>query len=158
MKTLITAALGAVLLTAVASPSQAQRIVVWRTVTGIAQPGNVVGGITGAGQPWSAREGEIFVELDSGVVFFEVRGLVLAGGNSIGTRGSVSLVSGTLVCGPGSPHPVIVRTPFVELDAQGNASGSGTFGPTAGCSPTDVAFLFRVQNGNWIANGSVRVP
>jgi hypothetical protein len=51
MKTLGTAALAAVLLTAIASPSQADTIVVWRTIEGIAQAGNMVGGITGGGQP-----------------------------------------------------------------------------------------------------------
>ena len=49
MKILGTAALGAVLLTAIASPSQADNIVVWRTIKGIAQAGNVVGGIAGGG-------------------------------------------------------------------------------------------------------------
>ena len=67
MKTLSMAALGAILLTAIASPSQADNLVVWRTIIGIAQANNVVGGITGGGQPWSAREGEVLVQLDSGL-------------------------------------------------------------------------------------------
>src|SRR5215813_14262251 len=92
MKTLATAALGAILLTAIASPSRAQNIVVWRTIIGIEQAGNVVGGINGGGQPWSAHEGESLVELTSGLVVFEVRGLVLAGGNTIGTPGAVNQV------------------------------------------------------------------
>ena len=65
MKILGTAALGAVLLTAIASPSQADNIVVWRTIKGVAQAGNMVGGIAGGGQPWSTREGEVLVELDA---------------------------------------------------------------------------------------------
>jgi len=44
MKTLGTAALAAVLLAAFASPSQAQNIVVWRAIIGIAQASNVVCG------------------------------------------------------------------------------------------------------------------
>jgi hypothetical protein len=90
MKTLSAAVLGALLLTATASPSRADNIAVWRTIIGIAQAGNVVGGITGGGQPWSAREGAVLVVLDSGFVEFEVRGLVLAGGNTIGTPGPVT--------------------------------------------------------------------
>ena len=65
MKTLgITAlaTLATVLLAAFASPSRAQNIVVWRAIIGIAQAGNVVGGITGAGQPWSTREGEVLAD------------------------------------------------------------------------------------------------
>ena len=159
MKILGTAALGAVLLTAIASPSQADNIVVWRTINGIAQAGNVVGGITGGGQPWSTREGEVLVQLDSGSVVLEVRGLVLAGGNTIGTPGPVTQVKGTLVCGPGSASPTVIDTPLVPLSAQGNAEFDGSFSSsTAGCSVMDVAFLIRTAGGAWIGNGSVRVP
>ena len=47
------------------------------------------------------------VDLVNNLVEFNVRGLVLAGGNAIGTTGAVSAVEGTLVCNPsgtgGSP-------------------------------------------------------
>ena len=159
MKILSTAALGAVFLAAIASPSRAQNIVVWRAIIGIEQAGNVVGGITGGGQPWSAHEGEALVELTSGFVVFEVRGLVLAGGNTIGTPGPVNHVMGTLVCGPGSASPTVIDTPLVPLNAQGNATFNGSFSSsTAACSATDVAFLIRTAGGAWIGNGSIRVP
>ena len=159
MKTLATAAFGAALLTATASPSQAQNVVVWRTIIGIEQASNVVGGITGGGQPWSTREGAVLVELDSGFVEFEVRGLVLAGGNTIGTPGPVTQVKGTLVCGPGSASPTVIDTDLVPLSPQGNAEFSGSFSSsTAGCSTMDVAFLVRTAGGAWIGNGSVRIP
>ena len=61
-KTLGTATLAAVLLTPIVSLSQAANFVAWRTIIGIAQAGNVVGGITGAGQPWSTREGEVLAD------------------------------------------------------------------------------------------------
>ena len=159
MKTLSAAVLGAILLTATASPSRADNIAVWRTIIGIAQAGNVVGGITGGGQPWSAHEGAVLVVLDSGFVEFDVRGLVLAGGNTIGTPGPVNQVKGTLVCGPGSASPTVIDTPLVPLDAQGNAEFSGSFSSsTAGCSAMDVAFLVRTAGGAWIGNGSIRIP
>jgi hypothetical protein len=159
MKTFGITAFAALLLAAFASPSQAQNIVVQRTIIGIAQASDVVGGITGGGQPWSTREGEILVELDNGFVVFEVRGLVLAGGNTIGTPGAVNQVKGTLVCGPGSASPTVIDTPLVPLDAQGKAEFSGSFSSsTAGCSAMDVAFLVRTAGGAWIGNGSVRVP
>ena len=109
MKILGTAALGAVFLAAIASPSRAQDIVVWRAITGIEQASNVVGGITGGGQPWSAHEGEALVELTSGFVVFEVRGLVLAGGNTIGTPGAVNQVKGTRLSQP-DRHRYAART------------------------------------------------
>ena len=159
MKALTTAALTAILLTAIASPSQAQNIAVWRTIIGIAQANNMVGGITGGGQPWSTREGEVLVDLDTGLVVFEVRGLVLAGGNAIGTPGPVNQVKGTLVCGPGSASPTVIDTPLVPLSPQGNAQFDGSFSSsTGGCSPTDVAFLIRTAGGAWIGNGSVKIP
>ena len=159
MKTLAAAAFGALLLTAIASPSQAQNLVAWRTIIGITQANNVVGGITGGGQPWSTREGEVLAQLDGGFVAFEVRGLVLAGGNAIGTPGAVNQVKGTLVCGPASASPAVIDTQLVPLDAQGNAEFSGSFNSsTSACSPTDVAFLIRTAAGAWIANGSVRLP
>src|SRR5246500_1383935 len=159
MKTLGIAALATALFAAFASPSQAQNIVVWRAIIGIAQAGNVVGGITGGGQPWSAREGEVLVELNNGFVVFEVRGLVLAGGNTIGTPGPVNQVKGTLVCGPGSASPTVVDTPLVPLDAQGNAEFSGSLSSSAaGCSAMDTAFLVRTAGGAWSANGKVRGP
>jgi hypothetical protein len=74
MQTLSTTAFGVVLLAAFSSPSRADNIVVWRTINGVAQAGNVVGGIAGGGQPWSTREGEVLVELDSGFVVFEGHG------------------------------------------------------------------------------------
>jgi hypothetical protein len=160
MKTLSTAVLGAVLLTAIASPSQAQNIVAWGKIIGIAQANNMVGGIAGGGQPWSAREGGgVLVDLTRGLVEFSVTGLVLAGGNMIGTPGAVNRVKGTLVCGPGSARPKVIDTPLVPLSAQGDVQFSGSFrSSTAGCSPTNVAFLVRTANGAWIGNGSIRTP
>ena len=159
MKALTTAGLTAILLTAIASPSQAQNIAVWRTIIGIAQANNMVGGINGGGEPWSTREGEVLVDLDTGLVVFEVRGLVLAGGNAIGTPGPVNQVKGTLVCGPGSASPTVIDTPLVPLSPQGNAQFDGSFSSsTGGCSPTDVAFLIRTAGGAWIGNGSVKIP
>ena len=159
MKALTTAALTGILLTTIASPSHAQNIAVWRTIIGIAQANNMVGGINGGGQPWSTREGEVLVDLDTGLVVFEVRGLVLAGGNAIGTPGPVNQIKGTLVCGPGSASPTVIDTPLVPLSPQGNAQFDGSFSSsTGGCSPTDVAFLIRTAGGAWIGNGSVKIP
>ena len=160
MKTLTTAAFVAVLLTAIASPSQAQNIVSWQTIKGIAQANNVVGGIAGGGQPWSTSEGgRVVVELTTGEVQFVVVGLVLAGGNAIGTPDAVNQVKGTLVCGPGSASQKVIDTPLVPLNARGNASFAGSFSSsTASCSTKDVVFLVRTATGAWIGNGAVRIP
>ena len=54
------------------------------------------------------------VELD-----FDVQGLVLAGGNSIGTPGAVNQVKGTLVCIAGGATPVTLDTTPVPLSPAG---------------------------------------
>ena len=64
----------------------------WQTIIGIIQAGNVVGGIGGGMEPWSTLGGHAYVDLADGTVDFEVRGLVLAGGNSIGTPATVTQV------------------------------------------------------------------
>ncbi|HET7826206.1 MAG TPA: hypothetical protein VFK90_12800, partial [Anaeromyxobacter sp.] len=60
----------------------------WQTIIGIMQAGNVVAGIPGGGQPWSTLGGNATVNLSNGRVNFRVDGLVLAGGNTIGTPGA----------------------------------------------------------------------
>jgi hypothetical protein len=155
---------GAVLLTALAPAGRADggsnsSSVRWQTMIGIIQPGNVVGGIGGGMQPWSALGGHAYVDLADGTVDFEVRGLVLAGGNGIGTPATVTQIKGTLVCAPESASPVAIDTPLVALSAKGNAEFDGLFNSsTAGCNAADVAFLIRISANRWIANGAVRSP
>ena len=139
----------------------------WETVIGIVQAGNVVGSgsgaVTGGGQPWSTLGGHALVDLRSGRISFEVRGLVLAGGNGIGTRAAITQVKGTLVCdangSAGAGNSVLVDTPVVDLDEEGNARFSGVLGtlPPACIAEPDIAFLIRTPpTGNrWIANGAV---
>jgi hypothetical protein len=133
-------------------------------VIGIIQANNVVGvgtgAVTGAPGPWSALGGGVKVDLDKGRIDFNTNGLVFAGGNSIGTPGAVLQVKGTLVCdtdGSASGNSVLVDTPLVELDDQGDARFNGSVGalPAACMSGPDIAFLIRTAGGRWIANGTV---
>jgi hypothetical protein len=155
------------LLVAFASPSQADDsgFVRWKKIIGVAQANNVVGNtntITGGGQPWSTLDGDAVVNLNEGTVYFEVRGLVLAGGNATGTPDNVTSVVGTLLCGLAAGETTnIINTPSVALSAQGNAEFYGSFSSsTTACSATDVAFFIRNAAGTlpWIGNGAVRVP
>ena len=142
----------------------------WQTIVGIVQANNVVGtgsgAVTGGGQPWTAQGGRAAVNLATGQASFEVRGLVFAGGNTIGTPLPVTRVTGTLVCdtdGSASPDPlhknsVLVDTADVALDAEGDARWSGDVGalPAECLTQPDVAFLIRIVPANrWIANGAV---
>ncbi|HKW55694.1 MAG TPA: hypothetical protein VJO12_18550 [Stellaceae bacterium] len=150
------------LLTTVAGPAAADSSSVrWKTIIGIIQAGNVVAGIGGDGQPWSTLGGEARVDLASGETEFEVRGLVLAGGNAIGTPDGIASVKGTLVCAAGTANQVVRDTAGVTLSAQGDAEFDGNIGPIpAACTPTNTAFLVRINNpppgDRWIVNGAVR--
>lgn len=145
----------------------------WRQIIGIIDPGNDVGvgtgQVTGAGQPWSTRQGTARVKLGTGDLHFRVRGLVLAGGGPagdapIGTN-PAPMVRGTLVCDiDGSldgTNSVLVDTDPVPMSAQGDASIDTNLGPLpAACDEPDIAFLIRIVMGPgpWIANGAVRIP
>jgi hypothetical protein len=149
------------------APAGVFGIVRWLDVIGIPQPGNVVGSgtgaVTGGGVPWSTTKGSARLNLDTGDAKFDVRGLVLAGGNSIGTRGGIAQVKGTFVCdtngSSGGGNSALVDTPLVALDDQGNAKFSGNVGalPVA-CIEPDIAFLIRTAGGSWLAFGAVRRP
>jgi hypothetical protein len=142
-----------------AGTATADDAVRWKTVIGIIQAGNTVAGVTGGGQPWSTLGGDARVNLEKGKLEFSVRGLVLAGGNAIGTPGGVAQVKGTLVCDPAGPKPTLHDTAAVPLGPEGDASFSGEIGIlSADCFNSDPAFLVRiVPAGRWIANGAVLV-
>jgi hypothetical protein len=145
----------ALLASAIASPAAADTVR-WRNVIGIIQAGNVVGNINGGGQPWSTLGGHASVDLSASRVEFEVRGLVLAGGNAIGTPDAINQVKGTLVCDPGGLN-VAIDTVLVPLSARGDAEFSGAVPPIpTTCTSSNTAFLVRIAAGRWIANGSVR--
>jgi hypothetical protein len=149
-----------------AAPARAQRVR-WDDVRGIPLAGNVVGtgtgAVTGGGLPWSTSGGQARADLSGGNLQFHVRGLVLGGGGSVGTRAGVSMVKGTLVCdtnGSAGGNSELVDTPLVPLDEQGNARFRGNVGPlpTVCASEPDIAFLVRTGSGAWLAYGAVRRP
>jgi hypothetical protein len=89
---------------------------------------------------------------------FNVSGLVLAGGNSIGTPDNITTIQGTLICIVGTTTSnVILSTIPVPLNSTGDAQFSGSLGPIpTTCTSSNVAFLITIPAGRWIANGSVR--
>jgi hypothetical protein len=169
------ASLGALLLLVVVTASGGEDPVVrWRQIVGIIQPGNVVGSGTGAVHggmlPWNPETtGVARVNLATGEIQFLVKGLVLAAGNSVGTRADITAVRGTLVCdtngNASGGNSTVVQTPAVPLSSDGDAHFSGSVGalPAVCGSEPDLAFLIRVAevagnpvNGPWIASGLVR--
>ncbi len=155
--------------------AEADDVVRWRTVIGLIQPQNAVGSGTGqvfgGVQPWSTLGGHARLDLQSGQLEFDVRGLVRAGGNGVGIPELVSFptaipltqVIGTLVCdtdgSAGGGNSVLVDTDPVPLSATGNARFSGVVQlPPACLGEPDIAFLIRTATpiSRWLANGAVR--
>jgi len=134
--------------------------VTWKRIIGIIQAGNTVFDIAGGGQPWSTLGGEARVGLRTGHVEFEVRGLVLAGSNSIGTvPATINQVKGTIACGLTAANQA--DTPLVPLSAQGDAEFDGNITVPASCTAANIVFLIRIPTlptSRWIANGAVRSP
>lgn len=165
-KSLIVAglALGAAVVGGNASAGEGDNLS-WQSVVGIVQANNIVGtgtgAVTGAPGPWSALGGHVNVNLGKGLIDFNVDGLVLAGGNAIGTPGTILTVKGTLVCdtdgSASGGNSVLVDTPPVVLGEQGDAEFHHLVGslPPVCTSEPDVAFLIRTGGGRWIANGAV---
>ncbi|HSP67756.1 MAG TPA: hypothetical protein VLN48_08515 [Bryobacteraceae bacterium] len=138
--------------------AQTDTVVRWRGIEGvITAPGvdNPVGQIHSGAGPWTTRNGNARINLDTGEGSFEVEGLVLNGGNASGTPGPVTAVVGTVVCNPGSPSgsaEVAFDTASVALSAEGNAELSFKLNLPPQCNKP--VFLIRVPSGRWIATGT----
>src|SRR5215831_12496792 len=139
-------------------------VVQWHSIVGVITAPNVdnpVAGISAGTFPWSVREGHAHINLATGEVSFEVRGLVLNGGAASGTTGPITAVTGTLVCNPATPRQVVIDTAEVPLSALGNAHFRGELNAIPG-DCTSPLFLvrigpsFRAAAGRWLATGAVR--
>jgi hypothetical protein len=125
--------------------------------------GHVLTQIHSGTLPWVVRNGAALVDLTTGAVEFNVRGLVLIGGNASGTAGPINQVVGTLVCNPGSTDAnqpqAIVDTPPVALSAVGNARFDGELTEALPSPCGDPLFLIRIGPafgsfaGRWLATG-----
>jgi len=139
-------------------------VVQWREIVGVITAPNVdnpVAGISSGTLPWSVREGHARVNLATGEVSFEVRGLVLNGGAASGTTGPISSVTGTLVCNPATQSQLVIDTAEVPLSSLGNAHFRGELNALPGVC-TSPLFLVRIgpsfqrAAGRWLATGAVR--
>jgi hypothetical protein len=139
-------------------------IVQWERIVGVITAPNVdnpVAGISAGAGPWTTRDGHARIDLLTGRASFDVEGLVLVGGNSSGTPGPVTTLTGTLVCNAGTRNQEIIDTAEVKLSSEGNAHFRGQLDglPAACASPL---FLVRIGSnlaaatGRWLGTGAVR--
>jgi hypothetical protein len=122
---------------------------------------NVVRGVNPPGAPWRIAYLVANVRTDGTIVAIG-HGLLLAGGNGIGTN-PVKKVIAKLFCGPATSATAF-ESAAVPLNAQGNFVVSGTLSPTPPSSCTNPVLLIVVAtpsgspSGPWLAAGIPSIP
>ena len=140
-------------------------VVRWERIVGVITAPNIdnpVAGIKAGAGPWAARDGHARIDLVSGRASFDVEGLVLVGGNSSGTTGPVTTLSGTLVCNAGTGSQEVIDTPEVALSSEGDAHFRGQLDRVPGTCANPL-FLVRIgaslpaAAGRWLGTGALRI-
>jgi hypothetical protein len=86
---------------------------------------NVVRGINPGGRAWVLRRLTASISKD-GHISARGAGLLLASGDVIGTRATITQVGATLACGPASAAATLFNSAPAALDAAGNFHITGT--------------------------------
>ncbi len=107
---------------------------------------NIVLGVNPGGFPWVINDLNVVVKMN-GDVFVDGRGLLLAGGNNIGTNGGQS-VRARLFCG-GIAHD----SDLVPLAPNGDFKIKDVLAPLPTNSCTNPVLLIVSGGGNWFAAG-----
>jgi hypothetical protein len=143
-------AAGALLMSVIAAPATAAPLVSWRIIHGVVVAGDDVGGVFGDGNLWTNMSGSATVDMGSGTVQFNVVGLTVAQGKTIGTTddgglvGTVTSVHGAVGCTVGAVSASSFTQP-VPLSPQGDASsGILPISIPLQCTPSNVSFLITI--------------
>jgi hypothetical protein len=114
---------------------------------------NVVRGVPPGGQPWVIARLTAEIETD-GRIRVDGRGLLLAGGDRIGTNANAS-VKAVLFCGaPGSA--VASESAIVALDPAGDFRIDGTLSPVPASPCDSPVLLIESAGGSWFAAGILK--
>jgi hypothetical protein len=151
------ASLASLLAVLVASPAMADEIIVkFKGGIGVMPAStvgfaNVVQGVQPPGEPWVIHALSAQVKQD-GRIHVEGRGLLLAGGNGIGTNGGAKVFA-TLICGT-----ALFSTPVadaVPLAADGDFTIDGVLSPVPPLDCANPILLIRTAAGNnpWFSAG-----
>jgi hypothetical protein len=115
---------------------------------------NVVRGVNPAGQLWDIGRFNATVTVD-GQISADGRGLLLAGGNSVGTRAAVTTVRATLICETVAPF-TLRDSELVPLEVSGDFKVNGPLSPWPPDDCSSPVLLIRNAGGTWFAAGFLK--
>jgi hypothetical protein len=119
---------------------------------------NLVRGVQPPGQLWVISSLKADVRTD-GSIRVDGRGLLLAGGNTIGTNAG-QRVQATLICDlaipSGATTPPLFNSQFVPLEANGDFRIDDVLTPAPPAECASPVLLIRNPAGAWFAAGIVR--
>jgi hypothetical protein len=117
---------------------------------------NLVRGVQPPGQIWVIEDLRAEIDLDSGAVRVDGRGLLLGGGNNIGGNAGQS-VRATLICSTaiptGAATPPLFNSNLVPLEANGDFRIDDVLSPLPPTVCESPVLLIRNPNGAWFAAG-----
>jgi hypothetical protein len=121
---------------------------------------NLVRGVQPPGQIWVIEDLKADIDLDSGRIRVDGRGLLLGGGNTIGTNAGQS-VRATLICDVAIPTgattpPLFDTDPPVALEANGDFRIDDTLSPRPPAVCASPVLLIRNPGGAWFAAGILK--
>jgi len=112
---------------------------------------NVVRSVNPAGQIWVIGRFNATVTVD-GQIKADGRGLLLGGGNSVGTRATVATVRATLICETVAPF-TLRDSDLVALEVNGDFRVDGQLSPWPPAECSSPVLLIRNAGGTWFAAG-----
>jgi hypothetical protein len=119
---------------------------------------NIVRGVQPPGQLWVISSLKADIRTD-GSIRVDGRGLLLAGGNAIGTNANQS-VRATLICDtvitPPATTPPLFETGLVPLEANGDFRIDDVLTPAPPAECASPVLLIRNPAGAWFAAGIVK--
>jgi len=114
---------------------------------------NIVRGVNPPGQIWVIED--LRGEVDSaGRIRVDGRGLLLGGGNNIGTNANQSVMA-TLICEAAAPF-TLLNTPLVPLEPNGDFKIDDSLSPAPAAECASPVLLIRNPGGAWFAAGIVK--
>jgi len=112
---------------------------------------NIVRTVQPPGQIWVIEDLKAEIDLDSGRVKVDGRGLLLGGGNGIGGNANQS-VRATLICEAAAPF-TLRDSGLVPLEANGDFRIDDVLNPLPPTVCASPVLLIRNPNGAWFAAG-----